>query len=55
MLIHGADSFMSAPESNGALGFFADAETVTLEKAGHWVHHDQLDAFLAVVEPFLKS
>jgi pimeloyl-ACP methyl ester carboxylesterase len=55
MLIHGADSWMSAPESNGALGFFAHAETVTIEKAGHWVHHDRLDEVLAVVEPFLKS
>ncbi len=55
LLIHGADSWMSTPQKNGALEFFANAQTATIEKAGHWVHHDRLDAFMAIVEPFLKS
>jgi pimeloyl-ACP methyl ester carboxylesterase len=47
LLIHGADSWMSTPQNNGALEFFANAETATIEKAGHWVHHDRLREFLA--------
>jgi pimeloyl-ACP methyl ester carboxylesterase len=55
LLIHGADSWMTTPEKDGSLGYFSDARSVTIDRAGHWVHHDRLDAFLAVVEPFLKS
>jgi len=51
LLIHGADSWMTGPKENGALSYFNNAETVTIEKAGH----DRLDKFLTVVEPFLKS
>jgi len=28
---------------------------VLFEKAGHWVHHDQLDAFLDTVRKFLAE
>ena len=28
-------------------------ESVTVDKAGHWVHHDRLDGFLAVTHRFL--
>ena len=51
----GADSWMSTPQNNGALEFFSNADTATIANAGHWVHHDRLEEFLAVVEPFLKS
>jgi pimeloyl-ACP methyl ester carboxylesterase len=55
LLIHGTDSWMSTPETNGSLGYFANAKSVTIDRAGHWVHHDRLDAFLEVVQPFLKA
>jgi pimeloyl-ACP methyl ester carboxylesterase len=55
LLIHGADSWMSTPQKNGALQFFSNAQTATIEKAGHWVHHDRLDEFLKVVVPFLQD
>jgi len=55
LLIHGADSWMSTPQNNGALEFFANADTATIANAGHWVHHDRLEEFLAIVTPFLKS
>ena len=55
LLVHGADSWMSTPQNNGALEFFANAQTATIANAGHWVHHDRLQEFLAIVEPFLKS
>jgi pimeloyl-ACP methyl ester carboxylesterase len=28
---------------------------VSFEKAGHWVHHDRLDAFIDTVRAFLKE
>jgi len=55
LLVHGADSWMSTPETDGALAFFAHAQTVTIKNAGHWVQHDRLEEFLAVTEPFLQS
>jgi pimeloyl-ACP methyl ester carboxylesterase len=32
---------------------FKDVRVVEFENAGHWVHHDRLDAFLAEVRAFL--
>jgi pimeloyl-ACP methyl ester carboxylesterase len=55
LLVHGADSWMSQPDTNGSMVYFSNARSVTIERAGHWVHHDRLDAFLDIVEPFLKS
>ena len=55
LLVHGQDSWLSKPQDNGALGYFKTATTATVAQAGHWVHHDRLDAFLAIVGPFLKS
>ena len=55
LLIHGAASWLSSPEANGAMASFRNAQTATIQRAGHWVHHDRLDEFLALVRPFLKS
>ncbi|HLG87607.1 MAG TPA: alpha/beta hydrolase [Alphaproteobacteria bacterium] len=55
LLVHGQDSWLSKPQDNGALGYFKTATTATIPHAGHWVHHDRLDDFLAIVRPFLKS
>jgi len=30
-------------------------QVANIEKAGHWVHHDQLDEFLTVVRTFLAE
>jgi pimeloyl-ACP methyl ester carboxylesterase len=30
-------------------------QSVTIDDAGHWVHHDQLDRFLEVVAEFLTE
>ena len=55
MLVHGADSWMSNPESSGSLAYFKNAQAVTLAQAGHWVHHDRLEEFLGLIRPFLKE
>jgi len=33
---------------------FKSAEVVSIEGAGHWVHHDRLDEFVALTRQFLK-
>lgn len=35
--------------------FFQDARTVRIDGAGHWVHHDQPEAVLATLRPFLAG
>jgi pimeloyl-ACP methyl ester carboxylesterase len=37
------------------LAHFRTAEVVNLADAGHWAHHDQLDAFMGAVERFLAN
>jgi pimeloyl-ACP methyl ester carboxylesterase len=34
---------------------FQDARSIAIPKAAHWVHHDQLDAFLVVLREFLAG
>jgi pimeloyl-ACP methyl ester carboxylesterase len=53
--IRGAASHASDPERDGRASAFRNRHVVTIANAGHWVHHDQLEAFLRVVEPFLKD
>lgn len=55
LLIRGQDSWASNPASDGRSAIFSRAEVVNIAGAGHWVHHDQLDAFLSVVTPFLRT
>ena len=53
LLVHGAESWASDPAADGRLDYFRSARSVGVENAGHWVHHDQLEAFLGLVRPFL--
>jgi pimeloyl-ACP methyl ester carboxylesterase len=53
LLVRGADSWAGDPVADGRLAVFRDARSLTIERAGHWVHHDQLDAFLAALRSFL--
>ncbi len=53
LLIRGEESWAEDPEEDGRASAFHQYESVTIQKAGHWVHHDQLDAFLNVTRPFL--
>ena len=54
LLVYGAESWASNPEKDGRLSHFKNAHVATFERAGHWVHHDRLDAFLIEVRAFLK-
>jgi pimeloyl-ACP methyl ester carboxylesterase len=53
LLVYGKESWASNPAEDGRAAHFRNAEIVSFERAGHWVHHDRLDAFLERVEAFL--
>jgi len=53
LLVYGKESWASNPLDDGRARHFATAEVVSFERAGHWVHHDRLDAFLERVSAFL--
>ena len=55
LLVRGADSWASDPVKDGRIAPFQDARLVTIPGAGHWVHHDQLEAFVAAVREFLAE
>jgi pimeloyl-ACP methyl ester carboxylesterase len=54
LLVYGKESRASDPVTDGRARHFKNARIVSFENAGHWVHHDRLDAFLALVREFLK-
>jgi pimeloyl-ACP methyl ester carboxylesterase len=53
LLVYGKESWASNPEEDGRLEHFANARVISFERAGHWVHHDRLDAFLDALNGFL--
>jgi pimeloyl-ACP methyl ester carboxylesterase len=53
LLVRGAESWAGDPEEDGRASAFHQYRAVTIENAGHWVHHDQLGDFLEVVREFL--
>lgn len=53
LLVRGTESWASDPLVDGRAQSFQHARAVNIEKAGHWVHHDQLGEFLTVVRTFL--
>ena len=53
LLCWGTESWTTNPELDERTTCFRDQRTVLFGKAGHWLHHDQLDAFLGVLNEFL--
>jgi pimeloyl-ACP methyl ester carboxylesterase len=53
LLVYGQESRVSNPQEDGRARHFRNARVVTLAGAGHWVHHDRLDAFLELLRGFL--
>jgi pimeloyl-ACP methyl ester carboxylesterase len=53
LMMYGADSWASNPEKDGRIVHFPTAKVVEYENAGHWLHHDQFDRFMADVKAFL--
>jgi pimeloyl-ACP methyl ester carboxylesterase len=55
LLVRGEDSWASDPVKDGRIASFKNARLVNVPKAGHWVHHDQLDVFIREVRGFLAE
>ncbi|MEM7254711.1 MAG: alpha/beta hydrolase [Pseudomonadota bacterium] len=55
LLIRGTESWASDPAEDGRAAHFQDVESVNIEGAGHWVHHDRVDEFLTLVRRFLAD
>jgi pimeloyl-ACP methyl ester carboxylesterase len=53
LLFWGEESFMQNPEEDGRTGWIPNARLVRVPAAGHWLHHDQLELFLAETRKFL--
>ncbi len=53
LLVRGSESWASDPESDGKASAFHDYRTELVKDAGHWVHHDQLEKFMQLVQDFL--
>jgi len=53
LLCHGQDSWAENPLETGLTAHFHNASVQTFENAGHWLHHDQLDRFIAALRAFL--
>jgi pimeloyl-ACP methyl ester carboxylesterase len=53
LLIRGSESWATDPEEDGKASAFHDYQAVMIKDAGHWVHHDQQEAFMDVVKSFL--
>lgn len=54
LLLWGTESWHTNPADDGRAKFFSNAEVIAFEGAAHWVHHDQLDGFMACAERFLR-
>ncbi len=53
LLLYGENSWASNPELDGRMKNFRDARVIEFENAGHWLHHDQFDRFMAEIKAFL--
>jgi pimeloyl-ACP methyl ester carboxylesterase len=53
LMFYGSESFASNPAKDGRLQHFATAALIEFEGAGHWLHHDRFDRFLAELRAFL--
>ena len=53
LLCYGNDSWAENPLENGLSAHFRDASVQTFDNAGHWLHHDQFDQFIATLRAFL--
>ena len=53
LLMYGEDSWASNPEKDGRANHFKTARVTSFKNAGHWLHHDQFDQFMAELRAFL--
>ena len=44
---------VSGFEADGRIQYFNTAQVMEFQNAGHWLHHDQFDRFIATLREFL--
>ena len=55
LLVRGKESWAADPEETHLLDHIRDARAIAFDDAGHWVHHDRLDAFVEAVRDFISD
>jgi len=55
LLVNGKNSWALPPEKDERAKFFENSEFHTFNDAGHWLHHDKLDDFVALTREFLAK
>jgi pimeloyl-ACP methyl ester carboxylesterase len=55
LLFWGTESFAPVPDTDPRVKAIKNCRLVSVPKAGHWVHHDQLDLFLKETTAFLEE
>lgn len=55
LLLNAKQGFSHRTGQNDSLRHFRHGEIVDIDKAGHWVHHDQFDEVTTVISQFLKE
>ena len=53
LLMYGEESWATNPEEDGRLTNFNNAQVEMYANAGHWVHHDRFEDFVASLKRFL--
>jgi pimeloyl-ACP methyl ester carboxylesterase len=53
LLFWGPESWTQHPDEDGRAAPLKSHKTIVCENAGHWLHHDQFDAFIADLRAFL--
>ncbi|MDT3670202.1 MAG: alpha/beta hydrolase [Aromatoleum sp.] len=54
-LVYGKDSWAGDPTLDGRMSFFPNATIDRFDHAGHWVHHDRTEDFVALAREFLAT
>jgi pimeloyl-ACP methyl ester carboxylesterase len=55
LFVNSKQGFPGRIGQDGSLSHFVNGRVVDIDNAGHWTHHDQLDAFMAEVDAFLNE
>jgi pimeloyl-ACP methyl ester carboxylesterase len=55
LLFWGTESFAGDPTKDGRAAAIRNHRFVRVEKAGHWLHHDQLGLFLSETRKFFAE
>ena len=55
LLVYGSESGASNPNLDGRAKHLKNATVVTIDGAGHWVHHDQFETFYKLASDFIAQ